>query len=167
MFQIGMGASSTLVFPHNFSSYTGNNIWGPLCFIATGCLSFYASTLRSFQYIKLAFAMNISNIFLSCVGITLNSLDGKDYRSSGYHYTNGNKETSSVLMAFLILMNVLHIVLSIPILISGYQSLKCNSTGNPQVYFIPHNVASLRPPPYSSDPLIFIEDSPSQFDNNN
>ncbi|KAM3914056.1 uncharacterized protein RB166_019239 [Leptodactylus fuscus] len=186
-FQLGMGILATSVFPTNYSSYIGNNIWGPLCFIVTGGLSFYAGAHRSLQYIKLALAMNICNIFISAVGIALNSLRVESHQSFGnyrnyYPHENRNsannnisslvrskphkysqkelsKEPSTVTVSFLILTNALQSLLTISILISGCQSLSCNDTGAPQVYVIPNDGPSLLPPPYSADP-IFLETPP-------
>ncbi|KAG9463762.1 hypothetical protein GDO78_021143 [Eleutherodactylus coqui] len=162
IFQMGMGISSCSLFPYNYSSYTGSNIWGPLCFIATGSLTFYAGASRSSQYIKLAFAMNVSNVFLSCVGTALNSLD-VNTRYPSY----SGRGTTVVTVCFLILTNLLQFILTIPVLVSGCRSIRCNEAAALQVYVIPNNASSLLPPPYSAEPAICIEAPPSYCDSRN
>ncbi|XP_069837192.1 membrane-spanning 4-domains subfamily A member 4A-like isoform X2 [Dendropsophus ebraccatus] len=143
--QLGTGITTSILFPHNYSSSTGYNIWGPLC-------------------IKAAFAMSICNIFLSCVGIAVNSCDVKHYEDNSFNYggNRGGKSTAS----FLIFTSVLQFLLTISVLVSGFQSMRCNETGTPQVYVIPCFAPSLPPPPYSAAPLIGTEDPPSYYNIN-
>ncbi|XP_066442384.1 membrane-spanning 4-domains subfamily A member 3-like isoform X2 [Eleutherodactylus coqui] len=131
-------------------------------FIATGSLTFYAGASRSSQYIKLAFAMNVSNVFLSCVGTALNSLD-VNTRYPSY----SGRGTTVVTVCFLILTNLLQFILTIPVLVSGCRSIRCYEAAALQVYVIPNNASSLLPPPYSAEPAICIEAPPSYSDSRN